>query len=61
MLYILISTSDGKIFKGESKEPVLADISMLKEENIVKGASVLACHASRESDTKASCIHENMQ
>ena len=58
---VLISTTDGKIrITGGFKKLVLADVSMLKEENRVKDASELACHAVRESDTKASCMHENL-
>ena len=57
---ILISTTDGKIYKTELKDLVLADVSMLKEENRVQGASGLACHAVRDSDTKASCMHDNL-
>ena len=60
MLCILTTTTDGKIYKGESKEVALADFSMLKEENLGKDASGFACHALGESDTKASCMHENL-
>ena len=60
MLCILILATDAKIYKGEFKEVILADESMLKEENRVKDASGFACHALRDSDTKASCMHENI-
>ena len=60
MLCILISTSDGKIYKGEFKEVVEANVSMMKEENRVKGASEMGCYALKESDTKTSCMHENV-
>ena len=60
LICILISATDAKVYKGEFKELVKADVSLLKEENIVKDASGFACHASRESATKVSCVHENI-
>ena len=41
---------------------VLADVSMLKEEFRVKNTTGFACHELKlnESDTKASCMHENL-
>ena len=57
MFCVLISTTHGKIHSKERfKKLILADVSMMKEENKVKDASRFACHAVRESDTKASCM-----
>ena len=52
--------TDGKLYKGEFKDVVLADVSTLKEENIVKNATGFACHSLKESDTKISCLHEDV-
>ena len=46
--------------ENSKKIIVLADVSMLKEENIAEGASGFVCHAWKESEAKASCLHEDV-
>ena len=52
--------TEAKVFKGEMKYQIQADVSMLKEENKVKEASAIGCSTVEGSDTKASCFHENV-